>query len=118
VNVTVTWRFVFSACELLHIFVCKEKEPAVIMLKILGVTVRNVAWATRRPGFVQSLRKLRVFYMKMCISLTHTLAKQIASFVQIEKCERKINTNSGIQIEKGPGTSSRTNNNKINKLEV
>jgi hypothetical protein len=36
VNHTVTWRFVLGACELIHMFVCKEKA-AVIMLKILGI---------------------------------------------------------------------------------
>jgi hypothetical protein len=52
VNLTAIWRSVLSACELIHIFVRKEKA-VIIMLKILGATIQNlVAWATWCPGFV------------------------------------------------------------------
>jgi len=39
-NVSVIWHLL-SACELIHIFVCKEKA-AIIMLKILCGFVQNV----------------------------------------------------------------------------
>jgi citrate lyase synthetase len=39
-NVSVIWHL-FSACELIHIFVCKDKT-ALIMLKILCGLVQNV----------------------------------------------------------------------------
>ena len=51
--VTVMWRVLLGACELRHIFVCKEKT-AIITLKISGATARNlVTRATRDRGYVQ-----------------------------------------------------------------
>ena len=51
-NLTVNWRSLLGTCELIHIFVCKDKT-AVIMLKILGATVQNLgARATWHQGFM------------------------------------------------------------------
>jgi len=53
VNLVVIWRFVRSACVLIHTSVCQETKTAEIMLKILGATVQNlVDRATRRLGFL------------------------------------------------------------------
>ena len=38
--VTVTWRFLHGACEMIHIFVCKEKT-GFIVLKVSGVSVQK-----------------------------------------------------------------------------
>jgi hypothetical protein len=42
VDVTVIWRFLLGACELIHIFVCKEKKTAIITLQILGAIVKKI----------------------------------------------------------------------------
>jgi hypothetical protein len=52
-NVTVTWRFLLGAHELIHVSICKRKKTAIIMLKILGTTIQNLAaFATKHLGFV------------------------------------------------------------------
>jgi hypothetical protein len=43
VHFTVACRFMITACELIHIFLC-QKENSTIMLKILGVTVQNLVY--------------------------------------------------------------------------
>jgi hypothetical protein len=40
VNISVVWHFLLMECELIHIFVCKEKST-IILLKILGVNIKN-----------------------------------------------------------------------------
>ena len=41
-NLTVIWRFLLGVCQLIHIFTCKEKKLATILLRILAVTVQNL----------------------------------------------------------------------------
>jgi hypothetical protein len=40
VNLTVTWRFLIGACELIQILY--EKKTAVVVLKMLGANVHNL----------------------------------------------------------------------------
>jgi hypothetical protein len=36
-----------SLCEVIHVFVCKGKKTAVIIVKILGAAIKNTGpWAT------------------------------------------------------------------------
>jgi len=53
VEITIIWHLLLGAYELTHIFVWKEKEGVVIVLKMLGTCVPNlVVWVTRPLGFV------------------------------------------------------------------
>jgi cytidine deaminase len=53
VNLTVIWRFLLGACELRHIFVCKE-NTAIVTVKISGATAQNLVFrVTRDQGYVQ-----------------------------------------------------------------
>ena len=54
VSLTVFHCFLFGACKLIHIFVCKEIRAIAIILKIVGTSVQSlVTWATEFVGFVQ-----------------------------------------------------------------
>jgi hypothetical protein len=79
-NLTVIWSFVLRAYGLIHICVRQEWKAAVIVLKILGGTVKNlVSPATRRPEFVRFCPEVLVLrYRSTCELHVKSLTRENA----------------------------------------
>jgi hypothetical protein len=75
VDVIVIWRFSLGACELIHMFVLKEKKTAGIMLKIIGASVRHLVARVARPPASRNKRH----HLDALFSLLRSLWSKILS---------------------------------------